>query len=153
MKTEIYRIIIACFLISILSSCEKESNNDKVVDISGQWEWLYTYKLPPSEPNPLTPQNTGIYEILVFVTDKTWFKLENEIKVDSGIYSLGHGTYTPYPGATVYIYDSVLYHTYGIEDYTWEYYEIFNDTLQFCGGFAGLSGGGSKFYKKLKTLR
>jgi hypothetical protein len=85
----------------------------------------------------VTPENTGVHEILIFNPYHTWLKTENGIKVDSGTYSLGHGSHTPYIGADVYIYDSVLYYSLGSELNTWDYYNIFNDTLQFCPGFAG----------------
>jgi hypothetical protein len=78
------------------------------------------------------------------------------------IFSTGHGSYTPYTGAFTFIYDSIVYYRNGIsEKNTQDYYNIFNDTLEFCWGYAGYATksdsttGASKFYakQKQKTLR
>jgi hypothetical protein len=99
--------------------------------------------------NPLTPQNSGITEIIKFNSDNTWIKIQNNVRTDSGTYSTGHGSYLPYVGAYNFIYDSVVYYRNGLsEKGKQDYYKIYNDTLQFCGGFAGLMGAGSKFYIK-----
>jgi len=156
MKAGIYKIIISCLLIIILNSCKKLSDNNIPKEIIGQWEWLFSYKpLPPSDINPLTPENTGINEILVFKTDNTWFKTENDTIVDSGNYSLGHGIRYPFVGSsTYYIYDSVVYYNRdGIDIYDCDYYDVFNDTLLFSHGLTGACGAGTKYYKKLETFR
>jgi hypothetical protein len=121
-------------------------------DITGQWTWLSTWgDSPMSNSNPKTTQNTGIQEKIEFNSNKTWLKIQNSIHIDSGTYSTGHGSYLPYIGAYNFIYDSVVYYRNGIsEKVTQDYYKIFNDTLQFCSGFAGIVGGGSKFYIKQK---
>ena len=163
MKFEIFIIIIS-LLVLVSNSCEKDSSNDNgddiTKDITGQWEWLFTYKaLPLSETNPLTPENTGIHENIIFKTNFTWRIIENGIKSDSGTYSLGHGSHCSYPDAHIFIYDSILYYSSISNSYTWDYYDVFNDTLQFCPGFAGKLASynsfnfpngfnGSKFWKK-----
>jgi hypothetical protein len=137
------------------SGCRKQEINS-AKNITGQWRWLKTYAVAPlSDTNPLTPQNTGIQEILVFKADHTWDKTVNGFKTDSGIYSLGHGTYAPYQGAQVNVYDSIAYYSFNrgkLE--TGDYYEIRNDTLQFCPCYGGrfksytLPHNGSKFWIK-----
>ena len=107
-------------------------------DITGHWIWIKTYLLPPPNGNnPLTPQNTGTEETIVFLEDHTWYKTVDNVKVDSGMYALGHGQYTPYQGATVFIYDSIAYFTLeGARISIGDYYEIRSDTLQFSPGYA-----------------
>jgi hypothetical protein len=136
-----------------ISGCRKEQISS-AKDMTGQWRWSKTYAVAPfSDTNPLTPQNTGIQEILVFKVDHAWDKTVNGFKTDSGKYTLGHGTYTPYQGAKVFVYDSIAYYTInGIKLMTGDYYEIRNDTLQFCPGYGGrfysytLPYNGSKFW-------
>ena len=127
--------IIITFILFLFFSCKKD-NPDITADISGQWEWIKTLTVYPSDP--VTPENSGIHESLVFNTNHEWRWTVNAIKIDSGTYSTGHGSFTPYIGAYVYIYDSVLYNRTIIRTKAWDYYIIFNDTLQFCPGFAGM---------------
>jgi hypothetical protein len=131
-KTIIVQLII---LLSLLTfSCKKDTLNP-AKNITGGWYWIYTQAVYPSDP--LTPENTGVQERLIFSSDKKWTMTKNGIKTDSGTYSLGHGTYTPYAGAHIYIYDSVVYYRDGMDLIAWDYYNVFNDTLQFCPGYAG----------------
>ena len=160
MKTLVSTIVLIVLLLSMISSCKKTTepvpNNTK--DISGQWKWIYSWlDGPMSDSNPRTPQNTGVQEIIVFKDNHTWLKTQNNIHIDSGTFSTGHGSFTPYTGAYVYIYDSIVYYRNGIsEKGTQDYYEISNDTLMFCGCFAGLyaksdpTEGASKRYIKQK---
>ncbi len=127
-------ILLLFPLLFMILSCKKDSLNP-AKDITGEWFWIFTQAVYPSDP--LTPENTGVQERLIFSSDKTWIKTENGIKTDSGIYSIGHGSYTPYTGAHIYIYDSVVYYRDGIDVNAWDYYDVFNDTLQFCPGYAG----------------
>jgi hypothetical protein len=131
-KTTIVPLII--FFSSLTFSCKKDTPNP-AKDITGEWNWNFTQAVYPSDP--LTPENTGVQERLVFSSNKTWTKTENGIKTGSGTYSLGHGSHTPYAGAHVYIYDSVVYYRDGVDVNAWDYYNVFNDTLQFCPGYAG----------------
>jgi hypothetical protein len=131
-KTTVVPLII--LLSSLTFSCKKDTLNP-AKDITGEWYWNFTQAVYPSEP--MTPENTGVQERLVFSSDKTWTKTENGIKTVSGTYSLGHGSSTPYAGAHVYIYDSVVYYRAGIDVNAWDYYNVFNDTLQFCPEYAG----------------
>jgi len=153
MKLLYNRYLILVFILCF-SGCKKE----EIIhprDISGHWSWIKTYTLPPTSDSPLTPQNTGIQETLVFLKDHTWYNTIDNAKVDSGMYTIGHGSYTPYPGATVFIYDSIAYfNVEGTRIRIGDYYEIRNDTLQFCPGYAGrfssytLPYNGSKFWIK-----
>jgi hypothetical protein len=117
-------------------ACKKDKLT-KPKFITGVWNWLYTYKDSPVGPdNPLTPANTGITEKMIFKQDGTWKKILDNNVVDSGTYSLGHGTYTAYSGAYVYRYDSVGFyknnHFAG-----WDSYEVLTDTLVFNPGLSG----------------
>jgi hypothetical protein len=148
---------VALLVTLILFGCKKDPPINPAKDITGQWKWIFTEAVYPQSLK--TPDNTGIQEILVFNSDHAWFRTENGIKVDTGTYSLGHSSYTPYEGAHIFIYDSVLYYRFGNESIAWDYYNIFNDTLQFCPGFAAKFASynsfnfkdgfnGSKFWKK-----
>ena len=155
MKTRDSNILCMILLLSLTFACKKDKDVISPSDISGKWTWLYTYRVYPlSDTNPLTPQNTGIQEILVFKPDHSWYNLVNGTKADSGTYTLGHGTYAPYQGAQIFIYDSIVYSRNGIRSAIGDYYEIRHDTLQYCPGYAGrftsytLPGNGSKFWIK-----
>ena len=149
-------IILVLILLSVLIfSCKKDQINP-AKDITGHWIWLSYYKVYLlSDTNPLTPQNTGIQELLVFNANHTWFKTQNNIKIDSGTFSIGHGSYTPYAGAKTYVYDSITYFRDGITKPGWQdYYSTYNDTLQICPGYSGqfssysIPFNGSKLYVK-----
>jgi hypothetical protein len=153
MKTIVYIILSTILLLSVAYSCKKEPDTISPKDIAGQWKWLSTWAVyPPSATNPKTPQNTGIQELTVFNSNHTWFTTKNNIKTDSGTFSLGHGSYTPYPGAGTSIYDSIAYYRNGIKLNMGDYYDVYNDTLHFCPGYGGrfisytLPNNGSKFW-------
>ena len=156
MKIRASIILVMILLLGLLISCKKVQINP-AKDITGHWQWLSYYKVYLlSDSNPITPQNSGIQEILVFNANQTWYKTQNNIKIDSGTFSIGHGSHSPYPGARTSIYDSIAYYVNGVKKNSWQdYYEIFNDTLQICPGFAdrfisySIPYSGSKFYKKL----
>ena len=152
MKTKTSIIFALCLLASVINSCEKVQVKDPRQDISGQWLWLSTwFDGNMSDSNPKTPENSGIHEILKFNPNKTYSKIQNNVLVEFGTYSTGHGSYWPYVGAYNYIYDSIVYYRNDIsEKATKDYYKIFNDTLIFSYGFAGYVGSFSKFYIKQK---
>lgn len=94
-------------LIIFLLACKKE-HITKPGSVLGTWRWIYTYEdLPLSATNPLTPQNSGIEELIIFKTDHTWEKITNNTITDSGTFSIGRGSYTPYTGSAIYQYDSI----------------------------------------------
>ena len=144
-------ILILIFFVA----CKKD-NPIKPVLIVGTWKWIYTYKdLPPSPTNPLTPLNTGTQELLIFSPDNSWKKVQDNMTVDSGTYSTGHGYYLPYQGARDFNYDSIKYYRNGILFNIGDYYSIINtDTLSFnpylSGHFSSytLPHGGSKWWVK-----
>lgn len=158
-KKTVFRgeFILIFLLLTIILDCKKppiEIIQPK--DIAGHWKWFYTFFLEPlSDSNPLTPNKTGIEEILVFNYDHSWYKTINNIVMDSGTYFLGHGKYLPYPGAHTFIYDSILYFRNGktFED-GFDYYEIYNDTLHFTPYLGGrfssytLPYNGAKYWVK-----
>ncbi|MPM73727.1 hypothetical protein SDC9_120709 [bioreactor metagenome] len=122
--------------------------------IAGKWKWIKTYKvIPLSDTNPETPANTGIEELLVFNTDFTWYKTQNNVLADSGSYSLGSGSYTYPAGVPTLEYDSIAYYRNNTPIKNgFDYYEIYHDTLVFCSYFGGrwsaytLSHSGTKWW-------
>jgi hypothetical protein len=145
--------VILSFIL-ILYGCKKDPPINPAKDITGQWQWIFSYTV---QLNPLTPQNTGIQEVIKFNSNYSWLKIQNNIQIDSGTFTKGHGNYIPYPGAHTFIYNSIVYYRNGIsEKGIQDYYKIFNDTLEFCAGFAGYStksdpsAGASEFYIKQK---
>ena len=146
----VYCSIVVLFLyILINSSCTKSSSSVIQANLVGKWKWVSTYHDYPQGPtNPSTPANSGIQEYVIFNADASWKKIQNNITVDSGTCTTGHGSYQPYPTATKYVYDSVWYNN-SIQGATWDYYRISNDTLTFSGGFAGIYGSDSKMFIKL----
>lgn len=79
-----------------------------------------------------TPANTGRSELLVFNGNQTWYRTQNGVKVDSGTYGTGHGSYQPYVGAGIFIYDSVRYYKPNVSTNMYDFYEILHtDTLVF----------------------
>jgi hypothetical protein len=151
-KTSLGVYLLGFTFLILMTDCTKEEN-DPCQDITGRWEWFLTGTVYPSPR--LTPQNTGINEILVFNSDRSWFNLQNGMKVDSGVFSLGHGTYQAYTGSRIYIYDSIAYFVNGKKLRMGDYYKILNDTLQFSPGYAGqflsysLPYNGAKFWKRI----
>jgi hypothetical protein len=129
-------LIIFNLLMVFGSGCQKEENRDKELpkDISGTWDWILTFQ---GVYLTLTPENTGIRDILVFGSDKTWSRTQNNIKVDSGTYSIGHGNYLPYIGAYNFVYDSIIFYNNGHNILGWDYYSISNDTLLIAPGLGG----------------
>ena len=155
MKVRMFIIILVCLSLFTSNSCEKQSDKDEgnaiPKEIIGRWEWLLTYEIYPIKP--LTPQNTGIQEILELKENKKWLLIQNNSYIDSGTFSAGHGIYTPCPGAYTYVYDSIAFYSVCTGYLAIDFYKIYTDTIIFCNCFAGIYGGGSKHYKKLKTLR
>jgi hypothetical protein len=144
-------LLLLLFL--FLSYCKK-NNAILPTPIIGTWNWFATYADYPLGPNnPMTPQNTGNQEILIFNSDKSWKKFLNNISTDSGIYTTGHGAYTPYVGATTFVYDSIVYYKNGVSIGS-DPYIVSHDTLIFSPGSAGefssysLPNNGSKWLVK-----
>jgi hypothetical protein len=135
--------VLSVVLISLFlaASCKKnqEPTPESTGGLSGKWKWIDSWlDAPLSDSNPRTPKNTGFQEEIEFKNNHTWIKSQNNILTDSGTFSTGHGSYTPYAGAYTYIYDSIVYYHHGLsEKGTQDYYKISNDTLMFCGCFAG----------------
>jgi hypothetical protein len=117
--------------------------------VTGRWNWIKTYPSgnPASYPYyPLTPVNTGLNEILSFDANGQFSHTINDTLIQSGTYKTGHGTYLPYAGGHPYSFDSVSYFVNGSKVNV-DYYSILhNDTLVFSGSFAGIIGGGSKYF-------
>ena len=126
-------IAVPLLLIIPLFGCKKDAINP-AKDISGTWRWISTYwDLPLSDTNPLTPQNSGINEILVFKEDHNWYKTLNTIKTDSGTYSIGHGSILQ-GGAFLFVYDSIVYYRNGlpVDSFpNFDIYKIRGDSLDF----------------------
>ena len=156
-KSNFRLISISVTIILALSCCKKNPSNPVITpkSIVGEWRWISTYKvIPDSDTNPLTPQNTGIEEILVFNTNSTWYKTENNEIVDSGSYKLGHNKLLM--SYSEFIYDSICYYKNNKPLKLSDYYEITNDTLIFSSSYAGrwwsytLYHSGTKRWIKIK---
>ena len=67
-----YVVLILCSFL-ILLSCKKDTGIQPA-PIAGTWVWWKTpiASLPPSATNPMTPQNTGINELMYFTPDGNW---------------------------------------------------------------------------------
>lgn len=118
----------------IITSCEKDLIKPEI-NIVGQWNWVKSSFL---YINPLTPDNSGIKEVVIFNSDFTWSKTQNDIMIDSGRFSIGQGQYKPVNDFPPIIYDSIAYYKNGqVLNGMQDYFKIFNDTLMFCDGFAG----------------
>jgi hypothetical protein len=123
---------LCCF-----TQCKKDDISQNTT-IIGSWKWIYTYDIYLLGPdNPKTPANTGIQETVVFYSNMTWKQIQNNVTVDSGSYTLGHGYYLPYQGAGAYTYDSIAFYKNNMAK-GWDSYEILhNDTLAFIPGLSG----------------
>ena len=100
MRTKACFLLVLSFIIAF--ACKKMDHVSPAQEIIGRWGWIYTYS-SINNPIPNTPLSTGINEILVYNSNHTWYKTQNNIKVDSGTYTIGHGSYTPYTGG-IYLY-------------------------------------------------
>lgn len=147
-----YVVFIFCSFL-ILLSCKKDAGIQPA-PIAGAWVWEKTYMNGPLSPtNPLTPQNSGITESMFFSSDGNWKIKQNGNTIDSGTYSLGHGSYLPYVGAYHYIYDSIGFYKGG-NFVGWDSYEIKDNSLVFNPGLSGrfssylLPYNGSKWFVK-----
>ena len=130
-----FSIVVTMFL---FCGCDYDVDNvQQSTTIIGRWRWFSTMKVIPfSDTNPATPLNTGINEFLIFQEDGCWKKIENDILVDSGSYTIGHGVYIN-PSNVKFDYDSLGYFVNKIPvDKGVDFFEISNDTLVFSSSFA-----------------
>jgi len=148
-KTILKITLLLMVLIGGIFSC---ANNDDINHsyssaIIGEWKWIKTYKdLPLGDMNPLTPENTGITESIIFTKDSSWSKIKNQIEIESGEkFTIGHGFYQP----TNQEYDSILYIKNGMQIGI-DYFKIEENNLIFSSGFAGIVGSGSKWFERNK---
>jgi hypothetical protein len=130
-------LLLAVVLLLFSFSCRKNHDQSvKAASLNGRWHWIFTHKDYPDGPNnPETPQNTGIEEFMLF-TDNSWKRIQNNITVDSATYTTGHNTYLPYPGAGLFVYDSVGFYKNNVF-VGWDSYEVRHDTLIFGAGLSG----------------
>jgi len=129
------RFILSMLL--VISSCTKDPQSPPP-ELIGNWEWKITYGVQPKYN--LTPQNTGIEKLLVITEDFGYKKFENDLLVDSGTFSVGHGIYSNI--FRTLDYDSIVYRSNmkKIEYGDWDYYKIDSDTLSFCLCYRGATG-------------
>jgi hypothetical protein len=139
------KVIGILSVIILFCACKKQDKPILNLPIVGSWKWAETYKDGPlTMNNPLTPQNTGIQMELSFYNDGTWHKVENNVVVGAGTFTVGHAI------TTLGEYDSIKYKTYtgSSVQYSVDYYFIVNDTLYFNSGFAGIYGGDYQIWGK-----
>lgn len=141
------------FLLLVSPACKKEGVTISPVP-AGSWSCISSWKdAPPDSTNPITPKITGNQVNLIIYSNFYWKEVINGLPINSGTYSLGHGSYTPYKGAYTYIYDSVIFNIQNstiMPDCPYQkltdYYQLSKDTLLFCGCFRGLYGAGVTTY-------
>ncbi|MDP4203876.1 MAG: hypothetical protein Q8861_14430 [Bacteroidota bacterium] len=127
-------ICIVLLFTGLLIQCKKDEV-PRNATIIGSWRWLCYYD--DYIDGPKTPANTGILETISFYPNNTWKRIQNNVTIDSGSVTLGHGYYLPYQGAGSYTYDSVAFYKNNILK-GWDSYEILhNDTLVFSPGWSG----------------
>jgi hypothetical protein len=143
---------IIIFLL-LIASCKK-SEIPGPGSLVGLWMWAETWNDgAPGPKNPLTPQNADYGEQLFLNSDYTYYRRAFGATIETipvtGSFSIGHGIYTPYKGAYIFDYDSIVFYKNRVySDATVEYFKVSHDTLIFSTGFRGLSGGGSKTFVK-----
>jgi len=148
------RHLSAIIIFLLLTASCKKAEMPIPSSLTGYWLWAYTWNDgPPGPTNPLTPQNAGYAEQLILKSDYSWtvstFSATTEPIPVTGSFSIGHGSYTPYKGAYIFDYDSIVFYQKKVySDATVEYFKVSHDTLIFSSGFRGLSGGGSKTFVK-----
>ena len=124
-------------VIIVVTGCKKSIPSAAKSPV-GNWKWIYTYydnKL--SNSNPRTPHNTGNEELLTFTADNTFKHLKNNVTIDSGTYSYGHGIYIN-DFSRKFEYDSLKYSHINFPNLDGvDYYTISGDTLGIGGGTAG----------------
>lgn len=126
----------------LFTACKKEQQASATdTAILGQWNWTAQYYGGPG--NTLTPQNTGITEILILNGDNSWSLLQNGSTVNSG--SFRTSVVTSSIGERV---NSIYYRTRTGHTDSTGYYSVRNDTLVFSNDFMGTVGGGARFYKR-----
>lgn len=146
-----FRFILFLSLLTGLC-CEKRLDIDWVTDpkeIAGKWRWEHTALYDIAAPiNPLTPQNTGIEEVIIYNVDRTWSKRQNNILVDTGTYSIGHAN-RRISSFAVLLIDSIQYYQSGQAiNGRVDYYYIIEDSMNFNPGLGGVGPGDSKWYIK-----
>ena len=130
-----FSIVVTMFL---FCGCDFEVDNvQQSTTIIGRWRWISTMKVIPfSDTNPATPLNTCINESLIFQEDGCWKKIENDILVDSGSFTIGHVVYINQSNVKC-DYDSLGYYVNKIPVVDGvDFFKINNDTLVFCSYFA-----------------
>ncbi|MDR1226613.1 MAG: hypothetical protein LBK47_06910 [Prevotellaceae bacterium] len=138
-----------CFCIEIsFISCE--NSEPTCLDSStliGKWEWTKTYRMIPlDDMNPLTPENTGTTESIIFTADSAWRKIKNQEVAEYGErFTVGHGFYASGDGE----YDSILYIKNEIPIGA-DYFKIEGNNLIFSSDYAGTVGSGSKWFERSK---
>jgi hypothetical protein len=138
--------------IASIAACKKDQTIQPV-PVAGTWIWEKTLRLslPINGTNPQTPQNTGITESMYFSSNGSWKIVQGTTTIDSGTYSLGHGSYLPYVGAFHYTYDSVGFYKGG-NFAGWDSYEIKGNSLVFSPELSArftsflLPNSGSKYF-------
>ena len=133
----------------LFGSCKKTTTTAIVApkEVVGKWKWDYTY-LRATPMNPITPQTTGIDEIIIYYSNRTWSKRQNNILVDSGTYSIGHSNRSlPFIGTL--IFDSIQYYLNNVPIAgKVDYYMMFGDSLNVNASYSGIYQGDSKWLSK-----
>ena len=148
MKGSLLGCLIICLGLASGLCCKKTKIDTDIQppDIKGTWKWEQTYSYNPTGPPiHITPQNTGIDEIVIYYPDGTWSKRQNSVLVDTGSYTTGHASRRVDPW-TVARTDSIQYYKNGIPlQGRVDYYFIIVDSMNFNPGYGGMGPGDSKW--------
>jgi hypothetical protein len=135
-----------CFLFVILlfACSNSETSIPKVSGkgLVGDWYWIRTTSAN-STGTILTPESTGINEVMLLDSAKNWYDYKNNKLVNSGIYCVGH--IKRKIAIYEYEYDSICYFQ-NSKIIGYDYYSLSTDTLIFDPEFAGFYGGQRKVW-------
>ena len=135
-------LTITFIVLTILQSCKK--NTIIPSNITGKWGWIMTSTgAAPGPLNPLTPQNSGITQSLIF-NENNWVLTRNDRTVSSGTFttSIAKNTVT---GQNV---NCIHYFRITNPVDSLEYYSVSNDTLIFSTYLIGALGSSLTRYIK-----
>jgi hypothetical protein len=149
---------VLCILLTVTTvlSCKKEKVEDDS-NVVGKWNWVFYYLTYPNPngtgPTKITPADAGFTESLEFTNEKNWFKTQDNIRIDSGTYTVEQKEYTNLSNTT-YKYNQLTYYRNN-SILGADYFKSKGDTLILNPSYAGyfLSQnvaftGGVKYYKK-----
>ena len=135
-------LTITFIVLVIFQSCKKDTASHS--NLIRNWGWTMTSTgAGPGPRNPLTPQNSGITQSLIF-SENNWVLTRNNRTVSSGTFttSIAKNNVT---GQNV---NCIHYFRMNNPVDSLEYYSVSNDTLIFSTYLIGALGSGLTSYIK-----